>query len=111
MTNGIKIGLPRLCRYVPPVTVRKSNPDLPKPYAFPLVTEGRRPSQYRSSLIAIMLLLLLTLAMFADVFFSAKGTVLSSRLADLFYYFVHWRDFGFKELMRGNLALWNPYLY
>jgi hypothetical protein len=35
---------------------------------------------------------------------SAEGT-------DLFHYFVHWRNFGFRELRAGNLALWNPHYY
>jgi hypothetical protein len=26
-------------------------------------------------------------------------------------HFLHWRSFGFGELARGNLALWNPHIY
>ncbi|HTE05489.1 MAG TPA: hypothetical protein VK824_04770, partial [Planctomycetota bacterium] len=52
-----------------------------------------------------------TLAMFADVLFSAAPRVLSHGRGDLVSQYVHWRTFGFGELSRGNLALWNPHVY
>ena len=56
-------------------------------------------------------LLALTLALFFDVLFLPGDLVLSSVKADLAGQFVHWRAFGFGELARGNLALWNPHIY
>ncbi len=53
----------------------------------------------------------LTLAMFYDVLFGAGDAVLSKEGADLSDQFVYWRAFGFGELGRGNLALWNPHIY
>lgn len=47
----------------------------------------------------------------ADVLF-ARGERLFSHIgADLSLQFVQWRSFGFGELSRGNLALWNPYVF
>jgi hypothetical protein len=56
-------------------------------------------------------LLLLALAMFADVLFTGGTRVLGNEGLDLFFQFVSWRDFGFRELAKGNLALWNPHIY
>ncbi len=60
---------------------------------------------------ALLGLAALTLAMFADVLFTTQPVVLSNRDTDLSQQFVHWRTFGFDELRRGNLALWNPHLF
>ena len=49
--------------------------------------------------------------MFADVLFTAAPIVLSNRGTDIFLEYSHWRAFGFGELKRGSLALWNPYLF
>jgi hypothetical protein len=57
------------------------------------------------------LLALLTLAVFADIVFFGQGRVLSALGYDLSSEFVYWRDFGFRELKAGNLALWNPHCY
>jgi hypothetical protein len=65
----------------------------------------RRPVLGGAAVLAI-----LTLVVFGDVLLSTS-TVLSSKETDLFYQFVDWRTFGFTELARGNLALWNPYIY
>ena len=36
---------------------------------------------------------------------------MSFQLGDLFLQFVSWRGFGFHELMNGNVALWNPFVF
>jgi hypothetical protein len=56
-------------------------------------------------------LLALTLAMFFDVLFLSGDAVLSNAKTDLASQFVHWRGFGFGEMARGNLPLWNPHIY
>ena len=61
--------------------------------------------------VAFMILMAITLAMFADVLFSSKDIVLSKEGTDLSHQFIYWRDFGFRELKRGNLPLWNPYIF
>ncbi len=56
-------------------------------------------------------LLVLTLAAFFDVLFLFDDAVLSGVNSDLATQFVHWRGFGFGEMARGNLPLWNPHIY
>jgi tetratricopeptide (TPR) repeat protein len=65
----------------------------------------------RQWLISLGVLAALTLMMFADVLFTTAPIVLSNRGTDIFLEYSHWRAFGFSELKRGNLALWNPCLF
>ena len=65
----------------------------------------------RQWLISLGLLAALTLMMFGDVLFTTASSVLSNSRADIFLEYSHWRAFGFSELRRGNLALWNPCLF
>jgi hypothetical protein len=53
----------------------------------------------------------LTLAMFHDVLFATGTRVPGTAHGDLAMQFLPWRDFGFGELAKGNLALWNPHIY
>ncbi len=62
-------------------------------------------------LTVIIILFCLTLAMFADVLFTSKEIVLSKDGTDIYSQFIYWRSFGFDELRKGNLALWNPYIF
>jgi hypothetical protein len=48
--------------------------------------------------------------MFGDVLFD-PDVVLSESGLDIFLQFIPWRAFGFSELARGHLALWNPHLF
>ncbi|MCE5269317.1 MAG: YfhO family protein, partial [Planctomycetaceae bacterium] len=61
-------------------------------------------------ILSTAVLLLLTFLMFADVLFSSSR-ILSHGYCDLRYQFLPWRDFGFRELRHGHLALWNPHVY
>jgi hypothetical protein len=54
---------------------------------------------------------LLVLVMVGDTLFGASPQVLGAPNTDLALQFLPWRQFGFDELVRGNLALWNPYIY
>jgi hypothetical protein len=65
----------------------------------------------RSVVLAILGLLGLTLAMFGDVLFSTEQRVLSAAGLDLSAQFLPWYEFGFGELRKGNLPLWNPHLF
>ncbi|MFC1752198.1 YfhO family protein, partial [Thermoproteota archaeon] len=49
--------------------------------------------------------------MFGDVLFSPEQRVFSHKDGDIAKQFIHWRSFGFDQLKRGNLALWNPYIF
>ncbi len=59
----------------------------------------------------LLLLALLTLAMFGDVLLAGGKVVLSAEGTDGIGQLIHWREFGFRELKAGNLALWNPHCY
>lgn len=50
------------------------------------------------------------LALFWDILLS-RDYILSASGEDLTSYYVGMRRFGFDELRRGNLALWNPLIY
>ncbi len=56
-------------------------------------------------------LALLTLAMFFDTLIAPGSRVLGEVHDDLALHFLWWREFGFGELAKGNLALWNPYIF
>ena len=60
---------------------------------------------------ALAIYFALTLLMFGDVLLSGGATILSSVHTDIASQFLYWRDFGFRELRHGNLALWNPHLF
>lgn len=64
-----------------------------------------------STLISLALLLALSLAMFGDVLFAGGNRVLGYHLSDMSLQFLSWRDFGFRELSHGNVALWNPHVF
>jgi hypothetical protein len=52
----------------------------------------------------------LTFLMFWDVLFSTQ-VVVGHKNTDLMLQFLPWREFGFGQLRKGNLALWNPYIF
>jgi hypothetical protein len=56
-------------------------------------------------------LALLTLAMFLDMLIAPGSLVLGDSRDDLALHFLWWREFGFGELAKGNLALWNPHIF
>ena len=53
----------------------------------------------------------LVVAMFYDLLFASGTMVLGKSTTDLAVQFLAWRQFGFGELAKGNIALWNPYIY
>ena len=65
----------------------------------------------RADFIAVISLLVLTLGMFGDLLFVGGTRVVGYQITDLYLQFLPWRDFGFRELAKGNLALWNPYIF
>ncbi len=68
-------------------------------------------ASYRSTIAALALLFALALGIFADILFSGGSRVLGHSASDLFLQYYAWRDFGFRELAKGNLALWNPHIF
>jgi hypothetical protein len=55
-------------------------------------------------------LALLVAAMFGDVLLPG-ARLLGDARGDMVYHTLPWRAFGFGELAKGNLALWNPYVF
>ena len=60
---------------------------------------------------ALGCLALLDVAMFFDMLIAPGSRVLGNPGADLAQHFLWWREFGFGELAKGNLALWNPHIF
>ena len=56
-------------------------------------------------------LALLVLAMFVDTLIVPGPRVLGIAGGDMSQQFLPWREFGFSELAKGNLALWNPHIF
>ena len=56
-------------------------------------------------------LALLALAMFFDMLVAPGSRVVGQVQDDLALHFLWWREFGFGELAKGNLALWNPHIF
>lgn len=65
----------------------------------------------RSTIVSLVLLLAVALAMFADLLFAGGTRVLGHPGSDMFLQYFAWREFGFRELAKGNLALWNPHIF
>jgi len=65
----------------------------------------------RSTIVSLVLLLAMALAMFADLLFAGGTRVLGHPGSDMFLQYFAWREFGFRELAKGNLALWNPHIF
>lgn len=65
----------------------------------------------RSTIVSLVLLLAVTLAMFADLLFAGGTRVLGHPGSDMFLQYFAWREFGFRELAKGNLPLWNPHIF
>ncbi len=57
-----------------------------------------------------MFLLVITAALFGDVFW-AGGSIVVSNGQDLYRENAYWREFAFRELRHGNLPLWNPHIF
>jgi hypothetical protein len=72
---------------------------------------GQRPSWLYSPAFVPTALLSLTLAMFARVLFVPGDQVLSQQGMDAFLSAAYIREFGFKELRAGHIALWNPHVF
>jgi membrane protein YfhO len=68
-------------------------------------------ASHRFTIAALTILFALALGIFADLLFGGGSRVLGHAASDLFLQYYAWRDFGFRELAKGNLALWNPHIF
>ena len=67
------------------------------------------PAQNRKAW-AALILVVTVLALFFPILFSSNRLV-STADGDLANQFYAWREFGFFELAKGHIALWNPFVY
>jgi hypothetical protein len=68
-------------------------------------------SSRRTTTAGLAALGLLAGAMFAETLVAPGSRVLGDPANDLATHTLPWREFGFGELLRGNLALWNPHIF
>jgi hypothetical protein len=61
--------------------------------------------------IAVAVLGAIVLSIFADVLLDPRPMVVGAERGDMYTQFAYWRQFGFGELAKGNLALWNPHIF
>lgn len=54
---------------------------------------------------------LLVFLMFADSLLAPGTRLLGGQTTDMFQQFYAWREFGFGQLAKGNLPLWNPHIF
>ena len=59
----------------------------------------------------IAFLFLLAAAYFLPVLMNRNGQVISAEGADVWNQYFYWRHFGFTSLARGEIPLWNPYIF
>jgi hypothetical protein len=69
------------------------------------------PASWREHSIALGVVAVLVFAMFGDLLLTGGTQVFGNQHTDLYLQFVSWRQFGFSELAKGNLVLWNPYVF
>lgn len=74
-------------------------------------TSPTQTSTTRADIYAVGALVLLTAVVFIDLVLRRDDTVVSFWAADGSQYFSRMRRFGFEELARGNLPLWNPHIF
>jgi hypothetical protein len=65
----------------------------------------------RSTIVSLIFLLAVALAMFGDVLFAGGTRVVGHPGSDMLLQYFAWREFGFREFAKGNLALWNPHIF
>ncbi len=73
------------------------------------LSQDRTPA-WLSTPLAVGILLAATLALFAGYLSPSTHQVISLP-RDLSQQFIWWRSFGFEELKKGHLALWDPHLF
>ena len=62
-------------------------------------------------LVAMLGYAVLSLTIFGDALFASNDVVITHRQGDTSFYFTRFRLFGFAELLKGNMPLWNPHVF
>jgi hypothetical protein len=61
--------------------------------------------------VGLLLLLAAACGLYADVLIAGSEYVIAGAYTDLVQLYAPWREYGFGEISRGNLPLWNPYIF
>jgi membrane protein YfhO len=72
---------------------------------------AKRDNSFAEEIVSIGLLFGLVAIYFAPVLAKGNEVVLSSPGTDTWSQFFYWRQFGFASLARGEIPLWNPYVF
>lgn len=72
-------------------------------------SENDKPTKSRPWVPA-MVFAILAFLLYADVLFD-NSTVPAAPSTDITVQFISWRDFGFSEMARGHIPLWNPHIF
>ena len=86
----------------------------PQPSALPSSPAGAPPAARTAPwqwFAVLGLLAVAVLLMFGGTLWSGDDTVLSNGKGDIAQEYVHWRAFGFSEMQKGHLLLWNPHVF
>ncbi|MCE9556681.1 MAG: hypothetical protein K8T91_25305, partial [Planctomycetes bacterium] len=75
----------------------------------PLAEQARRPARFHFALAAPLYFAAVILAVFGKGLFFGDGWIFSAVRHDLNLAYVPFLKFGFGELAKGNLPLWNPH--
>jgi len=73
--------------------------------------KNKQNDLWLSPAVAVMIFAFFAVAVFFDDLFLKQNYLISHVTDDLQSQFYVWRKFGFDELKKGHLALWNPYLF
>src|SRR5712692_11386014 len=70
-----------------------------------------RTNSFKEDSVAVALLFALAAVYFLPVLLKGNKLVLSSEGTDTWNQYFYWRHFGFGSLARGEIPLWNPYIF
>ncbi len=74
-------------------------------------SKARAGALRSNGLYASLCLVSFALLLYGDLLFMRTGTIVSHVVGDACGAFLPWRRFGFGELLKGHLPLWNPYVF
>src|SRR5919109_4418365 len=75
------------------------------------LTESGKKFGIKEDVKEIVFLFLLAAAYFLPVLINSNAQVISAEGADTWGQYFYWRHFGFGSVAKGELPLWNPYIF
>jgi len=101
---------PRVGRAQRKLADRKA-PKSEKPQPLPVIENEEHGFNKNRDRLAVTFLFALALAYFLPVILRGNHEILSYKQTDIWNQYYFWREFGFGALARGEIPLWNPYIY